>query len=149
MDVTGRRPTRLFAASVVAMALLLTPASVGGFDEVGARPAAAPKSPTLLGSWRLVCENAEGMVIDIVRTGTNTALGRVKVLGKGQHFHYKLGDEILRLHGLAGGAYSGQLQWRNASGLSRWQPITMRLEGDRLHGTTANEHCYEYMERPR
>ena len=67
----------------------------------------------------------------------------------GRQFHYKVGEEILRLTGQGGGSWIGQLLWRNTAGLSRWQAITMRMNGKKLHGISANEHCYEFMTRPR
>ena len=132
--------------SLTSLALLLAFSTVGRVDE--ARGQAAADKPTVLGSWKLICECADGMVVDIVSTGADSAVGRIKTIGKGGEFHYTQGEEILRIKADAGGAWTGQLHWKNTAGEKRWQPITLRFMDSQLHGVTANEHCYEYMTRP-
>ena len=87
--------------------------------------------------------------MELLPQGRAAAVGRIKALGRGRAFGYKVGDEILKLRAGNGGQWTGTLLWRNDAGERRWQPITMRRSGPRLHGESANEHCYEQMERAR
>jgi hypothetical protein len=147
----GRTKGSWITVSVVGaaavLALLVAPGSPAGSDEARGQPSGAAAA-SILGAWKLNCENADGMVVDLSAPRAGEAVGRVKVLGLGRRFHYKVGDEILRLKA-SGAAWTGQLHWRNQTGTQRWQPITMRLVNGKLHGTTEAEYCYENMERAR
>ena len=134
---------------LLAAALLLATSLLWSNQEVYGRSAKAPPKPVIHGSWALNCESARGMVVNIVSAGKEAAVGSVKVLGKGRRFRYNVGEEILRLKVYANGNWRGQYLWRNEDGVSRWQEISLRLVDVRLHGASANEHCFEYMERAR
>ena len=69
----------------------------------------------------------------------------------GGRFHPKggrrTGQTIIKATFETGGLWTGTLLWRNTEGEARWQPIKLRRVGSKLHGTSENEHCYEYMPR--
>ena len=147
--LTANRIARIIGrlGGLAALALLFGGVTLTTHDTARGAPGKDP--PTVFGAWALNCECARGMVVNIAATSRDTAKGRVKVVGRASQFNYRLGEEILRLKNDGSGTWNGEVLWRNTAGEHRWQPISMRLNGERLHGTSANEHCYEYMERSR
>lgn len=150
-QVVSSGPRRSWRAAGTLSALVGLVALLGiltfGTDTLEAQgiEGKAASSDSIFGSWKVNCENAQGMVVEITGSGNN-AKGNIKALGKAGRFKYSQGEEILRLK-KSGTGWSGQLSWRNTQGTQRWQPITFVMESGRLHGKTANEHCYEYMQR--
>ncbi len=111
----------------------------------GVRELKAQRTKGITGSWEVSCWNSRGMVIEFTGRGENIS-GRIRVLGRGGTFGYSRGDEIFKLKE-DGSRWTGQFLWRSTCGTKIWQHITFVMKKDRLHGTTANEHCYEYMKR--
>jgi len=133
-------------AMAIATMVLLLAATLWTGNEAKGQPAPAV-TRTILGGWSTNCECSKGMIVEIVAKGQTEALGRIKVLGRGSDFKYKLGENILQLKGASNGVWTGLLLWRNTNGVKRWQPITMRFNGDVLHGVSDNDHCFENMQR--
>lgn len=115
------------------------------FIPFGGRELKAQSGKGINGSWEVSCWNSKGMVIEFTGSGENIK-GRIKVLGRGGTFGYSRGDEIFKLKE-DGSRWTGQFLWRSTCGTKIWQHITFVMKKDRLHGRTANEHCYEYMKR--
>lgn len=145
---TGRWVSPILVALTIVIMALFTTAALWPTRDAHGQPANDAAS-SIVGTWNTACECAQGMVLEIVSTGPTAAVGRIKVIGKGSEFKYKQGDEIIRLTAVNADVWTGELLWRNTAGEQRWQPITMRRLDARLHGVSANDHCYEYMERVR
>ncbi len=152
--LTGRNGIKaagaIFASAIIASFAVFVFFGKADLKADGGESRSEEKAPTIFGAWEVSCWNSKGMVIEFSGS-RGKAKGVIKVLGKGGKFHYSQGDEIFRLRE-SSGKWLGQFLWRNTDGVQRWQPVTFTFIRDahknwRLHGKTANEHCYEYMKR--
>jgi len=105
----------------------------------------ADSEVAIVGSWKVNCANSHGMVIEFTDSGESIE-GRVKELGRGKRFGYNVGDEVFRLQS-DGSEWMGEFLWRSSNNVKMWQPIVFKMNKGKLHGKTANEYCYENMNR--
>lgn len=104
----------------------------------------APPGP-IVGRWQARCDQ---MVVEVRLLAPTKAAGFVYAVDDASGRGYQSGEEILHLAADEyGGDWFGELKWRGANGVERWEPIRFVSKQDLLDAVMTTDDCYRGMSR--